>query len=229
MIPNILHFIWFGNTIPDFAYFSMQSFIKNNPTFKINFYCKTLDELKYIETTNINSLQNLQDKLLHTTIFEIKNNTGNYIKQIYRSKYTFKMQFIQVLADVFRLVLLNQYGGIYLDCDTYSIKPFDEYLLNNTCFCVSRHISPTNIIVPDQYMLGKKKDNNYIYEYFSIAKTYLHTSVNWWKNIDYVQNKYRFFKCKSINITNNNFYIEHFNNNAWINNKVPSYKISDSN
>ena len=36
---------------------------------------------------------------------------------------------LTALSDAFRFYLLNKYGGIYLDLDTFPVKPFDDKLL----------------------------------------------------------------------------------------------------
>ena len=36
-----------------------------------------------------------------------------------------------MFSDVFRLYLLNKYGGIYLDLDIEWKKPFDDDILNH--------------------------------------------------------------------------------------------------
>ena len=37
--------------------------------------------------------------------------------------------FCQAVANIFRFILLEEKGGIYVDCDTLPIKPFDDALL----------------------------------------------------------------------------------------------------
>jgi mannosyltransferase OCH1-like enzyme len=37
---------------------------------------------------------------------------------------------LTALSDAFRFYLLNKYGGIYLDLDTFPVKPFDDKLLS---------------------------------------------------------------------------------------------------
>jgi mannosyltransferase OCH1-like enzyme len=48
MIPKILHFIWFGNNIPSYVYFSINTFKRINPDFSIHFIHKTINELECI-------------------------------------------------------------------------------------------------------------------------------------------------------------------------------------
>jgi len=37
-------------------------------------------------------------------------------------------------VDIMRIEILNRFGGIYVDADTYQIEPFDEILFNNVAF-----------------------------------------------------------------------------------------------
>jgi mannosyltransferase OCH1-like enzyme len=56
------------------------------------------------------------------------------------------------LSDVVRVELINEFGGIYLDCDTYPLKSFDDELLNYKTFCVKRHY--LEYINTDNYFMG---------------------------------------------------------------------------
>jgi len=51
--------------------------------------------------------------------------------------------------------LINTYGGIYVDCDTYPIKPFDEKLLAMENFCVYDKIE--NFHEANNYFIGSNK------------------------------------------------------------------------
>jgi mannosyltransferase OCH1-like enzyme len=73
------------------------------------------------------------------------------------------LDFIQTLADIFRLAVLNKYGGIYLDCDTYPLKPFDSLLMTKN-FTVARH-TYNNIIIPDSFFMGKDVNTEHITTY----------------------------------------------------------------
>ena len=70
-------------------------------------------------------------------ITESINHILNYESSIYKrfiieqltNLYKRNVRFIQLLSDVLRLVIINKYSGIYVDCDTFPIKPFDDKLL----------------------------------------------------------------------------------------------------
>lgn len=231
MIPKKLHFIWFGKK-PSYCDNAIRYFkLYNN--FEIYTYFKTVQDIELIADTQYEKL-NKCDQLIKKCIDAILNMNTKYNAQINRSKNIFKMNFIQVLADIFRLEILNEYGGIYLDCDTFPIKPFDNTLLNNDQFVVSRHMLYTNNIMPDYYFIGKSITSKKITSYFNIQKTILQTYKNWWNNLTYIQNKYYFFKNKMFNICNKNidFYIAHYNDNTWIKqsngqNRTPKCKFDN--
>lgn len=53
------------------------------------------------------------------------------------------------------MYLTNIVGGIYLDCDTFPLRKFDECILN-TDFCVAKYFSK-NIASVDNYFFGFTK------------------------------------------------------------------------
>ncbi len=42
---------------------------------------------------------------------------------------------VRAKVDIMRIEILNKYGGIYVDADSYAISPFDDNLLNRQAFC----------------------------------------------------------------------------------------------
>jgi mannosyltransferase OCH1-like enzyme len=47
-------------------------------------------------------------------------------------------------VDVLKFYLLDKYGGIFLDCDTFPVKPFDDILLQNEFFACRSLIGKTD-------------------------------------------------------------------------------------
>ena len=104
----------------------MDNFKKVNPDF----------EIMFIYEPDMNDIKNQDLK--------------DFILGLYSSKQTFyngilnrKWNSIHLMSDVgnivllsdaFRFYILNKYGGIYLDLDTFPVKPFDEYLMNSNGF-----------------------------------------------------------------------------------------------
>lgn len=209
-----MHFIWFG-TKPSYCDFAIDNFKHINPTFIIKTYFKSVQQIEHIALDNI--IEDDIDIDIRKCIFEIFDKKSKYAEQVKRSKNIFKMHFIQVLADIFRLYILNKYGGIYLDCDTFPLKPFDNKLLEYKQFVVSRHMIYSNSIIPDYYFIGKDVQTPDISAYFTVPQLLLQTKKSWWNNPFYIQNKINFFKCREIPIKykNTDFYIEHYNDNTW--------------
>jgi mannosyltransferase OCH1-like enzyme len=59
---------------------------------------------------------------------------------------------IMLISDIFRLELLNTFGGIYIDIDSLPSITFDEQLLFYNRFCVSRKSGQK--IISDNYFMG---------------------------------------------------------------------------
>lgn len=216
MIPKIIHFIWIGNYIPAYVNYSINMFQHVNPNFTIHFVTKTIKELELlIDSHNILSID---DDLLYKCAIGILNNNISYINIINHCK-KINLRFIQILTDIYRIELLNYYGGIYLDCDTFPIIPFDNKLLENIGFTVVRHFY-NNYIINDNYFMGCQK-NGMPYNIFDNTpniKKILQTPKNWWKNINFLKNKRLFFKCELLYgeySFSNNFYIDHYNSMSW--------------
>ena len=228
MIPKILHFIWFGNTIPKYVNFSINMFKCINPTYNIHFIHKTIYELEHM---HINSID---DDLLMKCILAICNKSNKFINTINHCKRSY-ITFIQILADVYRLELLSYYGGIYLDCDCFPIKPFDDQILSKKQFIVTRHYN-NNIIVNDNYFLGSipygQQFDCELWNFYDTQKTntiikILQTSPGWWKNINFFKLKRRFFNTTlsyGEYISDNTFYIDHYNALSWKTNNTNRYK-----
>ena len=88
---------------------------------------------------------------------DILNTTGIYEEYIQNQKnrlYKNNLRFIQLLSDIVRVELINEYGGIYLDCDTFPLKSFDDSILSMDSFCVERHYLER--IDTDNYFMGSK-------------------------------------------------------------------------
>ena len=122
MIPKQLFFIWIGKDVPKFAQYSMDMFKQQNPGFCIDMLHYTNQDIISCQDSVINYVKNL----IFRTKKGIKNKYYEYINYRLKSKFNF----IQILSDVLRFEYLYYYGGIYLDCDTFPVKPFDDNLLN---------------------------------------------------------------------------------------------------
>lgn len=48
-------------------------------------------------------------------------------------------------ADMYRYLILEKYGGIFVDADMVCIEPFDDFLLNKAFFCWENEIARPNL------------------------------------------------------------------------------------
>lgn len=112
--PKMVHFVYFSpNSLGDFQlniiqYISIKSVIIRNPEYIINFHCSA-------EPTG--DLW-LELKPFVEVIFAVL------------PKKVFDIDIIQIehRVDVFRLNLLIEFGGIYLDTDTITLRSLDQFI-----------------------------------------------------------------------------------------------------
>lgn len=131
MIPKQIFFIWLGNNKPDYVNFSINAFREVNPDFKI-------DLIEW----SIEDIENPKDELLIKAIKRSCKNRARYPK------------IIQMIGDKYRDLLLKKYGGIYLDCDTFPVKPFDDILLNHKSFHMTYSWKNNGFIFSDIFFYG---------------------------------------------------------------------------
>ena len=77
------------------------------------------------------------------------------------------LEHVAYKADVFRLKMLNEFGGIYLDIDTICIKPVDD-LLNNTFVMGKEVVNEETLGLCNAVMMSEKNSeftNLWIEEY----------------------------------------------------------------
>lgn len=229
-IPKQLFFIWLGDQIPLYANFSISEYKKINPDFEITFLTYKIFEIEEIFFTK--KTRNRYDQLLLNAINEILLHKDKYKQTFYRKLidgqylyYHGKLGFIQLLADIFRLEVLNEFGGIYVDCDTFPLKPFDECILAQP-FIVQTYLNliyDKNVqshIISDNYFIG----TNSVLKIYSFQQPelqpLLQNNDKWWIDLNYIFNKKRFYSLtlNQDNIKKNNaFYIEHYCDGTWKN------------
>lgn len=236
MIPKRIFQIWLGNNIPSYAFFSNNAYKKINQDFEVIFLSLTIKDLFDIFN---NKTVCQYDNIIKTSIDCILNKNDKYktFVDVQTKIYGKNIRAIQLLSDILRLELLNKVGGIYVDCDTYPIKPFDNTLLSYNKFVVERHFDTgfsynTNQFHIDNYFFGISGNNeDQIYEYENDIKLtkILQTNKNWFKDIQYYYRKKAFFNQKLVDsmFKNKQFYIEHYYDNNWKSNsigKIPCQK-----
>lgn len=114
------------------------------------------------------------------------------------------------------MVLINDHGGIYLDCDTFPMKSMED-LLCRTSFVVQRHYRNGNIWF-DNYFMGSNGTDRIIDPINDQDRRngLLQTDPGWYKNPNYIMNKANFFKCNGFGIKNGEkYYIEHYYKSDW--------------
>lgn len=117
MIPKIIHYLFgldsiFCNKSFDyFHYLNILSARKTNPEYTINLYYYYRPNNTWFDKLETDSICNL-----------IKLDSLDAV--INRDKIVYT----EHLSDILRLILINKYGGIYLDIDTICIKTFDSLL-----------------------------------------------------------------------------------------------------
>ena len=109
-VPKLLHFIWIGSIVPDKYVNNLNTYVNNNPDYKIVLWVDRNYNFS-IEGIHISNISTLDVINKHEL-----NMVDNYGAK----------------ADILRLEILYEYGGIYSDIDSKSLKPFDGVFLKDT-------------------------------------------------------------------------------------------------
>lgn len=122
-IPYIIHLIWFGDNFPIYAENVVEEYLKLNPSFIVNLVHKPTSSLK--ETTDDQLLEEAKQN-----VNQIVN--GNNIQTLYSNKIKAALQenmpISQIIIDIYRFMLLDKFGGIYVDFDTWPLVGFRNVL-----------------------------------------------------------------------------------------------------
>lgn len=99
---------------------------------------------KPIPINALNSVKNMNPNFEYmfwceTTIREKLNISRDYIKKINHH------QEIWGKADLYRWLILEKYGGIFIDADMVSIEPLDDFLLNQSFFSWENEMMRPNL------------------------------------------------------------------------------------
>lgn len=94
------------------------------------------------------------DKVIFRSIRRVERNcpSDGYLRRQLMF-YGNKASFIQVLSDIVRIELLNEFGGIYMDCDTFPLKKFPVELLTKDFFIARRDTGGGYFL--DNFFMGK--------------------------------------------------------------------------
>lgn len=114
MIPKNIHFIYLTDeklncrTFTFSNYISIKSFRVNHPTFNIyvHYNRDLVNNVWWSKSKQYATFVKIDD-------VDISLDGAKYIEH---------------KTDILRLKILNKFGGIYVDCDTICVKPFDKFL-----------------------------------------------------------------------------------------------------
>ena len=240
MIPKTIHFIWIGQK-PKYLNYVLQAYRECNPECIINliYYSNLQLENLYFKKNIQSELDQYIFNLLDNIIYY--NQYSDLIKVLLLGKSKSQINhsytpFIQLFCDILRLDILNIYGGIYVDCDTFPIRPFDESIFNHDKFCVYDKID--DLVFPNNYFIGLRKNlswDNYFddsgYKFIQTNNYQHFPKFKQTKSLDFRIRRIKFFKCclkkedfKDINTAN---YFEHYSEFRWGNNKIDATKFDN--
>lgn len=245
MIPKNLIFIWLGSEIPLYGKTCINAFKKMNPEFNIILVHEP-------------DLDNIKNQDVIDCFNEIKSDKPSIYKYMVERTYAKEhlssslSQKCTALSDALRFYLLNKYGGIYLDIDTFPVKPFDERLLSfSTGFMPKIYSSktlyvdiffmgfPQNCVVDE---IGIKQYRIEIYDekslFFLFDKNAIHYITYDRTLIDALHSKYNALVNKFIDgklsigesilmkCFSEDYYIDHYKFKSYNENGLLSKKIS---
>lgn len=207
--------VWLGNRVPMHAQFAYESYRTLNLSANTFFVHKTIDQIE-----NGKPIDKI-DRILKDSC-EIILNRNQSIRPYIDNQlklYGKNARFIQVLSDVFRVILVQKLGGIYVDCDTFPVKSFDDRLLSQP-FCVLSHQSASTEAHIDNYFFGMPKKSSFVPYDSSRQNMHLieQTFYGQQSSIDYYARKMKFKKgmlSQKDFPKDFPFYIEHYPSQNW--------------
>lgn len=158
-IPKIIHLIYFKERdLQNYHYECIISMIDNMPEYEIIIY---------------NDIEPVDNKYWNL----LKNNNRIKIKHTERPRQFdgFDLKYVQYAADVTRLEMLYEHGGIYLDFDLLVIKNFEQIINSGEEFYISREGKGERLI---NCFLAAKPKNEFLRIWLDSFKTGLRMS-NW--------------------------------------------------
>jgi len=128
MIQKRLLFVWLGDNKPNYVDFAINAFKEVNPSFIIDFIHFSDQDVEDSKSYKGNIAKILKpqqiDCIKKDSLDPDYNNRYKSFDSVYKIKLSVPLRFSY----------LYLYGGIYLDCDTFPIKPFDDELLSKNKF-----------------------------------------------------------------------------------------------
>ena len=170
-------------------------------------YCRNI-LIQYLDGYYVNSTDFIYNKVYHLIEYAL-HGTFKHIKISKEYKHTIPIGLFVLLTDILRFFYLYFEGGIYVDCDTFPIKPFDDKLLSLNQFRVHNDI----------YFMGCQ--NNLPFQFTSDYITQINYKISSiaLDNIYTREEHERFndgtLKYESKEVKNDYQYIRHFCNRTW--------------
>lgn len=210
-IPKRLFFIWLGNQVPSYASASMQAFQQVNPDFEIALLHYTDAQLEKIWHGEV------QDPPLRRALQRVLMMADDYVRW-QAEFYGSSLHFLQLLSDVARIEVLNEHGGIYLDCDTFPISKFDDNLLSNDFFVVQRKSRGMQVFL-DNFFLGKSLTSPRIESPYAVDNPYLvDDTIPFLNTPKHCLLKRKFFECSlevGEHVLPASSYVDHYFHGSW--------------
>jgi FkbM family methyltransferase len=143
-IPKIIHLLYFGETeFYNFHHRCVHSMIQYMPDYDIRIY-------------------NAKEPVGNRYWDDIKKQARVSIHKIDPPVFYdgFELKYFQYKADVVRLELLYEYGGVYLDLDMLIVRPFDEVFASGHSFYISEERAGIRSLI--NAFLAAKPKNEFI-------------------------------------------------------------------
>ena len=136
MIPKRLFMMWLGGPAPAYAENAADAFRRAYPDWDVRFLKRDAAALRAVRDGRRLLGEDAVLRRAMDVAFVDPGPYAGYVEH-QRRLYGNKLRNVILLSDVFRLMLLNEYGGVYVDADSLPGRPFDGGLLSGR-FCVCR-------------------------------------------------------------------------------------------
>lgn len=126
MIPKRIFMVWLGNAVPAYVHAAVETFRHEYPDYDMEFVRYKSREIRLVCN---NGAKTDVDNVLATVAYEVfALGGGVYGEYVENQKLIYGNSFkkLMMLSDVFRLGLLNAFGGVYVDADSVPGRKFDS-------------------------------------------------------------------------------------------------------
>ena len=215
MIPKVLWMIWLGDNKPSYVDFSVEAFKSVNDKFTVrHIWYKKQDIERVGNLQNCNNIKDT-DRVLFYSIKWL-------LEQISSRNETLKnnpRKFIQLLSNAFRSSILNNFGGFYVDCDAFPIRPFDNLFDNIDNFQILQSFDGRKIKTDNHFQgqVANFRLNNYGYNKNYLFPPVFRKEKHEERKKLFIDLKLKYDKdvYKDLLLENKNIYIEHFDLGNW--------------